>query len=141
MLSAFTMAMGGVQAACLLHHRLLQNKMQSPQSFYDTTPSGRILNRFSRDIYVIDELLAPTILMLFNSLYTSLSILVIIVASTPLFLVVIVPLAVFYGFVQVPGCDVGGALMWAGLGVDGAWCGRGSGLGPLQVWAFDVGGL
>nr|XP_013004976.1 canalicular multispecific organic anion transporter 2 isoform X2 [Cavia porcellus] len=100
MLSAFTMAMGGVQAACLLHHRLLQNKMQSPQSFYDTTPSGRILNRFSRDIYVIDELLAPTILMLFNSLYTSLSILVIIVASTPLFLVVIVPLAVFYGFVQ-----------------------------------------
>ncbi|KAM6175201.1 ATP-binding cassette sub-family C member 3 isoform 2-T2 [Erethizon dorsatum] len=100
MLSAFTMAVGGVQAARLLHHALLQNKMQSPQSFYDTTPSGRILNRFSKDIYVIDEVLAPTILMLFNSFYTSLSILVIIVASTPLFTVVILPLAVFYAFVQ-----------------------------------------
>uniref|UniRef100_A0A8C2VPQ5 ATP binding cassette subfamily C member 3 n=1 Tax=Chinchilla lanigera TaxID=34839 RepID=A0A8C2VPQ5_CHILA len=100
MLSAFTMAVGGVQAARLLHNTLLQNKMRSPQSFYDTTPSGRILNRFSKDIWVIDELLAPTILMLFNTFYNSLSILVIIVASTPLFIVVVLPLAVFYGFVQ-----------------------------------------
>lgn len=100
MLSALTMAVGGVQAARLLHHSLLHNKMHSPQSFFDTTPSGRILNRFSKDIYVIDEVLAPTILMLFNSLFNSLSTLVVIVASTPLFAVVIVPLAVLYTFVQ-----------------------------------------
>ncbi|XP_004591269.2 ATP-binding cassette sub-family C member 3 [Ochotona princeps] len=100
MLSAFTMAMGGMQAARLLHHSLLHNKMHSPQSFFDTTPSGRILNRFSKDIYVIDEVLAPTILMLFNSFFSSLSTLVVIVVSTPLFAVVIVPLAVLYTFVQ-----------------------------------------
>lgn len=101
MLSAFTMALGGMQAARLLHHSLLHNKMHSPQSFFDTTPSGRILNRFSKDIYVIDEVLAPTILMLFNSLFSSLSTLVVIVVSTPLFAVVIVPLAALYTFVQV----------------------------------------
>ncbi|XP_040856624.1 ATP-binding cassette sub-family C member 3 isoform X2 [Ochotona curzoniae] len=100
MLSAFTMALGGMQAARLLHHSLLHNKMHSPQSFFDTTPSGRILNRFSKDIYVIDEVLAPTILMLFNSLFSSLSTLVVIVVSTPLFAVVIVPLAALYTFVQ-----------------------------------------
>ncbi|XP_050012615.1 ATP-binding cassette sub-family C member 3 [Alexandromys fortis] len=100
MLSAFTMVVGSVQAARLLHAALLHNKIRSPQSFFDTTPSGRILNRFSKDIYVIDEVLAPTILMLFNSLFISISTLVVIVASTPLFLVVVLPLAVLYGFVQ-----------------------------------------
>ncbi|XP_057391654.1 ATP-binding cassette sub-family C member 3 [Balaenoptera acutorostrata] len=100
MLSAVTMAVGGVQAARLLHQALLHNKMRSPQSFFDTTPSGRILNRFSKDICIIDEVLAPTILMLLNSFYNSISTLVVIVASTPLFAVVILPLAVFYLFVQ-----------------------------------------
>ncbi|XP_032473157.1 canalicular multispecific organic anion transporter 2 isoform X5 [Phocoena sinus] len=100
MLSAIMMAVGGVQAARLLHQALLYNKMRSPQSFFDTTPSGRILNRFSKDVYIIDEVLAPTILMLLNSFYNSISTLVVIVASTPLFAVVILPLAVLYLFVQ-----------------------------------------
>lgn len=100
MLSAFTMVVGAIQAARLLHTALLHNQIRAPQSFFDTTPSGRILNRFSKDIYVIDEVLAPTILMLFNSFYTSISTIVVIVASTPLFCVVVLPLAVFYGFVQ-----------------------------------------
>lgn len=122
MLSAFTMVVGAIQAARLLHEALLHNKIRSPQSFFDTTPSGRILNRFSKDIYVIDEVLAPTILMLFNSFFISISTIVVIVASTPLFIVVVLPLAVLYGFVQVPawmgrGAGVsgaGGALEWAG---------------------------
>ncbi|KAL6034061.1 hypothetical protein STEG23_018996, partial [Scotinomys teguina] len=100
MLSAFTMVVGSVQAARLLHAAMLHNKIRSPQSFFDTTPSGRILNRFSKDIYVIDEVLAPTTLMLLNSFFTSISTLVVIVASTPLFIVVVIPLAVLYGFVQ-----------------------------------------
>jgi ATP-binding cassette subfamily C (CFTR/MRP) protein 3 len=123
------MAVGGIQAARLLHEALLHNKMRSPQSFFDTTPSGRILNRFSKDIYVIDEVLAPTILMLFNSFYNSISTVVVIVVSTPLFIVVILPLAVFYAFVQVP-APVGRVLMlklWCGWGVQwaGLWCGPG----------------
>lgn len=100
MLSAFTMVVGAIQAARLLHAALLDNKIRSPQSFFDTTPSGRILNRFSKDIYVIDEVLAPTILMLFNSFFSSISILVVIIATTPIFTVVALPLAVLYGFVQ-----------------------------------------
>uniref|UniRef100_A0A8D2A9F3 ABC-type glutathione-S-conjugate transporter n=1 Tax=Sus scrofa TaxID=9823 RepID=A0A8D2A9F3_PIG len=119
MLSAVTMAVGGVQAARLLHQALLHNKMRSPQSFFDTTPSGRILNRFSKDIYVIDEVLAPTILMLLNSFYNSISTLVVIVASTPVFAVVVVPLAVLYLFVQVCLDRVGVAL--------GAWMSSGAG--------------
>uniref|UniRef100_A0A2I3GMD5 ABC-type glutathione-S-conjugate transporter n=1 Tax=Nomascus leucogenys TaxID=61853 RepID=A0A2I3GMD5_NOMLE len=100
MLSAMAMAVGGIQAARVLHQALLHNKIRSPQSFFDTTPSGRILNRFSKDIYIIDELLAPVILMLLSSFFNAISTLVVVVASTPLFAVVILPLAVLYTLVQ-----------------------------------------
>ncbi|NWX84061.1 MRP3 protein, partial [Nothoprocta pentlandii] len=99
-ISSFTLAMGGIKAARTLHAGLLENKFHTPQSFYDTTPTGRIINRFSKDIYVIDEVIPPTILMFLGTFFTSLSTMIVIIASTPLFAVVIVPLAILYFFVQ-----------------------------------------
>ncbi|NXX95541.1 MRP3 protein, partial [Centropus bengalensis] len=99
-ISSFTLAMGGIKAARTLHAALLENKFHTPQSFYDTTPTGRIINRFSKDIYVIDEVIPSTILMFLGTFFTSLSTMIVIVASTPLFAVVIVPLAMLYFFVQ-----------------------------------------
>ncbi|NXF74755.1 MRP3 protein, partial [Sclerurus mexicanus] len=100
LICSFTLAMGGINAARTLHAALLENKFHTPQSFYDTTPTGRIINRFSKDIYVIDEVIPPTILMFLGTFFTSLSTMIVIIASTPLFAVVIVPLAVLYFFVQ-----------------------------------------
>ncbi|NWW52642.1 MRP3 protein, partial [Pedionomus torquatus] len=100
LISSFTLAMGGINAARALHTALLENKFHTPQSFYDTTPTGRIINRFSKDIYVIDEVIPPTILMFLGTFFTSLSTMIVIIASTPLFAVVIVPLAILYFFVQ-----------------------------------------
>ncbi|KFO11952.1 Canalicular multispecific organic anion transporter 2, partial [Balearica regulorum gibbericeps] len=100
LICSFTLAMGGVNAARTLHAALLENKFHTPQSFYDTTPTGRIINRFSKDIYVIDEVIPPTILMFLGTFFTSLSTMIVIIASTPLFAVVIVPLAILYFFVQ-----------------------------------------
>uniref|UniRef100_A0A8B9FKZ9 Canalicular multispecific organic anion transporter 2 n=1 Tax=Amazona collaria TaxID=241587 RepID=A0A8B9FKZ9_9PSIT len=100
LISSFTLAMGGISAARSLHTALLENKFHTPQSFYDTTPTGRIINRFSKDIYVIDEVIPPTIVMFFGTFFSSLSTMIVIIASTPLFAVVIVPLAILYFFVQ-----------------------------------------
>ncbi|XP_011616814.2 canalicular multispecific organic anion transporter 2 isoform X2 [Takifugu rubripes] len=100
MISSFTLAMGNIGAARKLHHNLLLNKLHTPQSFFDTTPIGRIINRFSKDIYVIDEALPATVLMLLGTVFVSLSTIIVIVSSTPIFLVVIVPLAFIYVFVQ-----------------------------------------
>uniref|UniRef100_A0A672VBM3 ATP binding cassette subfamily C member 3 n=1 Tax=Strigops habroptila TaxID=2489341 RepID=A0A672VBM3_STRHB len=100
LITSFTLAMGGIKAARSLHAALLENKFHTPQSFYDTTPTGRIINRFSKDIYVIDEVIPPSILMFLGTFFTSLSTMIVIIASTPLFAVVIVPLAIVYFFVQ-----------------------------------------
>ncbi|KAJ7984782.1 hypothetical protein DPEC_G00358350 [Dallia pectoralis] len=101
MVSSFTLAMGNIGAARKLHSALLDNKFHTPQAFFDTTPIGRIINRFSKDIYIIDEALPSTILMFLGTFFASLSTMIVIVSSTPIFAVVIVPLAFIYVFVQV----------------------------------------
>lgn len=46
--------------------------MRSPMSFFDTTPQGRILNRFSKEIDVIDNLI-PFVVKQFFSMVTPVS--------------------------------------------------------------------
>ena len=101
LMSSFTLAMGNIGAARKLHSDLLTNKLQTPQSFFDTTPIGRIINRFAKDIHVIDEALPSTVLMFLGTFFVSLSTMIVIISSTPIFAVVIAPLAFIYVFVQV----------------------------------------
>uniref|UniRef100_A0A671LHG9 Canalicular multispecific organic anion transporter 2-like n=1 Tax=Sinocyclocheilus anshuiensis TaxID=1608454 RepID=A0A671LHG9_9TELE len=100
MFSSFTLALGKIQAARKLHQTLLDNKFHTPQSFFDTTPIGRIINRFSKDIYVIDEVLPSTVLMFLGTFFASLSTMIVIIFSTPIFALVIVPLMLLYWWVQ-----------------------------------------
>lgn len=101
MISSYTLAMGNIGAARRLHANLLTNKLHTPQSFFDTTPIGRIINRFSKDIYVIDEALPSTVLMFLGTFCASLSTMIVIVCSTPYFALIIPALAFIYVFVQV----------------------------------------
>ena len=99
--AAFSLAIASIFASRTLHSRMLKNILRSPMSFFDTTPLGRILNRFSKDIYTIDEVIPRSIR---SFLYTSLrviSTLIVIVIATPTFTIVIIPLGIFYLFVQV----------------------------------------
>ncbi|GFP93552.1 ABC transporter c family member 13 [Phtheirospermum japonicum] len=52
---AFAFAFGGLRATIRVHDQLLQNLIDAPVSFFDQTPSGRILNRLSSDLYTIDD--------------------------------------------------------------------------------------
>ncbi|XP_055891763.1 multidrug resistance-associated protein 1-like [Biomphalaria glabrata] len=45
-----------LDAANRLHNQLLHNILRAPMSFFDTTPTGRIISRFSKDILSIDGL-------------------------------------------------------------------------------------
>ena len=46
---------GSLSASKVLHHRLLVRILRVKFAFFDVTPLGRILNRFSKDIEVVDQ--------------------------------------------------------------------------------------
>merc|ERR1712073_166709 len=83
-----------------LHNKMLGNILRSPLSFFDTTPQGRILNRFGKDVDVLDT----TMPMIFRGWITCLlevvATFVIISYSTPIFMAPVFVVMGFYYFVQ-----------------------------------------
>lgn len=51
---------GSLKASRYLHHSMLHKILRAPVRFFDTTPIGRIVNRFSKDIQTIDGELMPS---------------------------------------------------------------------------------
>ncbi|CAB3397220.1 unnamed protein product [Caenorhabditis bovis] len=95
-LALFTLVFTGQRASKNLHSPLIHNLMRSPMSFYDTTPLGRILNRCAKDIETIDMLLPMNFRYLVMCVLQVIFTLIVIIISTPLFAVVIVPISVVY---------------------------------------------
>ncbi|KAF2261083.1 multidrug resistance-associated protein 1 [Lojkania enalia] len=89
-----------IEASRKLHERMAFAIFRSPMSFFETTPAGRILNRFSSDIYRVDEVLARTFNMLFVNSARAVFTLVVISASTPIFIALIIPLGALYLYIQ-----------------------------------------
>ena len=100
-LSSFSLATGAIFASQLIHKQLLVNILRLPMSFFDTTPSGQILNRFSKDINIIDETIPRSIRTFIFTFFTVLSTIIVISYATPLFMVVILPLTILYILIQV----------------------------------------
>ncbi|BFZ17907.1 hypothetical protein BsWGS_20945 [Bradybaena similaris] len=92
--------LGAIKASRVLHIGILSNVIRSPMSFFDTTPSGRIVNRFSKDLDTLDIMVPMLIGMFLNCMFQTASTLLVISFSTPMFLAVVVPLLIFYYFVQ-----------------------------------------
>jgi len=49
-----TIAFACAKAATTLHQTILKKILRVPMAFFDTTPLGRILNRFSKDQDSVD---------------------------------------------------------------------------------------
>ncbi|CAC5378592.1 ABCC1 [Mytilus coruscus] len=84
----------------LLHERFLHSVIRSPMSYFDTTPIGRIVNRFSADNDTIDNDLPTTVQKWLDCVFRVISTLVFISYSTPLFCAMIVPFGITYFFLQ-----------------------------------------
>ncbi|XDA88144.1 hypothetical protein R6Z07M_017814 [Ovis aries] len=88
-------------ASNILHKQLLNNILRAPMSFFDTTPIGRIVNRFAGDISTVDDTLPMSLRSWVLCFLGIVSTLVMICLATPIFVVVIIPLGIIYVSVQV----------------------------------------
>ncbi|CAL8127064.1 unnamed protein product [Orchesella dallaii] len=50
-----------LQISVNLHNRMFKSLVRAPTKFFDDNPSGRIMNRFTKDIGSVDELLPPSL--------------------------------------------------------------------------------
>ncbi|KAG8145847.1 hypothetical protein E2320_012309 [Naja naja] len=97
---SMAVSVGGIFASRRLHLDLLHNVLRCPVSFFEQTPSGNLVNRFSKEMDTIDSTLPQVIKMFMGSLFNVLGACVIILLATPIAAVVIPPLGLIYFFVQ-----------------------------------------
>lgn len=128
--------------------------MKGPVRFFDSTPIGRIINRFSSDVYCVDDSL-PFILNIFLAqAFGLVGTIAICCYGLPYFALLILPLAVIYYFIQVRynllsykmnwqtavfwNCDNVAMLRYRQWKVGYLWCQPASSLRSLSVLLLQI---
>lgn len=86
----------GVAAGQRFHNEALDSILKTEIRFFDSTPVGRILQRFSRDVESVDIHIQWTFDQTVNALLQVLLSFVLIVVTLPLTLILLVPILVYY---------------------------------------------
>ncbi|KAJ4718638.1 ABC transporter family protein [Melia azedarach] len=97
---AFSFAFGGLRAAIEVHNTLLTKLINAPVLFFDQTPGGRILNRFSSDLYMIDDSLPFILNILLANFVGLLGIAVVLSYVQVFFLFLLLPFWYIYSKLQ-----------------------------------------
>ena len=97
---SFLFAYAGIKAAKIIHDKLLRSVFYTTIQFFDTTPLGRILNRFSSDIFTIDDSLPFIFNILLAQLFGLLGSLAVTIYAIPWLLFIVAPLIPIYLDIQ-----------------------------------------
>lgn len=89
-----------VRASQKLHDMMFKGIVSTTMRFFDTNPSGRILNRFSKDIGAIDEFLPKSVLDATQIILNMAGAIIVAALVNPLFLVPVAVLAFFFIYVR-----------------------------------------
>jgi len=85
-----------LKASKSMFRDMLGSVMTAPMSFFDTTPVGRLVNRFSKDIYTVDEKVVETGGMYLRTIFSVISTIAVISGVTPVFVFFMIPMILYY---------------------------------------------
>ncbi|KDN53139.1 putative YCF1-vacuolar ABC transporter [Tilletiaria anomala UBC 951] len=88
-----------ISSARRFHDGMYSSVMSSPLQWFETIPTGRLLNLFSRDINVIDETLPRVVHSAIRTGMIVTGVLVVVSYSVPPFLVAVIPLGIGYHYI------------------------------------------
>ncbi|EDQ90078.1 uncharacterized protein MONBRDRAFT_82, partial [Monosiga brevicollis MX1] len=83
-------------ASTHLHSQASPCIMQAPMAFFDSTPTGRILNRFAKDLDDVDVQLPAVLEQLLQNMFLIIFSLGVVAYVVPWFLIPLVPIMCFY---------------------------------------------
>ncbi|KAG0262862.1 hypothetical protein DFQ27_002072 [Actinomortierella ambigua] len=90
-----------IRTANIVHDAAFKRVLHSPMAFFDTTPLGRILNRFSRDVDTLDSILWTTLYEFLTMFANVIGTIVLVILVYPWLVLAILPLMAIYYFVSV----------------------------------------
>ncbi len=90
----------GARARRNMHESMLTNLVRCPLDYFEAYPIGRIINRFSYDVFIVDQKLPSSIQRLVIVSLICLSALVVNAIQSPLFIVCAVPMLAVYWWLQ-----------------------------------------
>eukprot|EP00198_Chlamydomonas_reinhardtii_P014120 XP_001703457.1 ABC transporter, multidrug resistance associated protein [Chlamydomonas reinhardtii] len=91
---------GSIRASRLLARKLLDKVVRLPMSFFDSQPTGRLLNRFTKDTEALDINVSGAVNSALTTAVTAALSVVVVVVVTPLAVVIFLPLTFIYYRVQ-----------------------------------------
>ena len=99
-ISALLLNLASLNGGKKLHNKMLKNILRSPMSFFDTTPQGRIMNRFGKDVDALDTNMQFVLRSAIACVFSVIATFGVISYTTPVFMVPVVIILGGYYFVQ-----------------------------------------
>lgn len=90
-----------IRGSKYFHDKMARSVLRSPMQFFETTPIGRILNRFADDMNVVDQQLIWSILAVIDYGLLAIGVLSVVIFNLPIMIVVILILFVIFNRIRV----------------------------------------
>ncbi|KAK2882455.1 hypothetical protein FQN49_000347 [Arthroderma sp. PD_2] len=92
------LTISGTNASKAMLSRAINKVLRAPMSFFDTTPLGRMTNRFSKDIHTMDNNLTDAMRTFYLTFGLIISVMALIIAHFHYFAVALIPLLIVFLF-------------------------------------------
>ncbi|WWC92927.1 uncharacterized protein L201_007890 [Kwoniella dendrophila CBS 6074] len=96
----YAMFLAGIKASYNMFNQAWHGVIRSPTSWHDRTPTGRILNRLSKDVEILDDKIASTWYNVFSGALTIVGSIGLVLYTYPLAGVIFIPI-LYYDWITV----------------------------------------